>query len=108
MKPKEEGGVVDKDLNIYGTDYLKIAVSNLSKVDLSIYPMIVGANTYTIALLIGEKATTIIANELGISNTESSPHIHVMYTLSIIILSTHYMRSNNILPGHDFLSKFLT
>jgi hypothetical protein len=25
MKPRQEGGVVDKDLNVYGTSHLKIA-----------------------------------------------------------------------------------
>jgi alcohol oxidase len=59
MKPREEGGVVDARLNVYGVQGLKVA-------DMSICPTNVGNNTYSTALLIGEKATTIIAEELGI------------------------------------------
>jgi len=59
MKPREQGGVVDKDLNVYGVEALKIA-------DLSIIPSQVGANMYSTAMLVGEKAATIIAKELGI------------------------------------------
>ena len=35
-------------------------------IDLSICPGNVGANTYSTALVIGEKAATIVAKELGI------------------------------------------
>lgn len=59
MKPREKGGVVDSHLNVYGVKNLKVA-------DLSIAPANVGANTYSTALLIGEKAAVIIAEELGI------------------------------------------
>ncbi|KAH0564862.1 hypothetical protein GP486_001756 [Trichoglossum hirsutum] len=59
MKPLEDGGVVDKRLNVYGVDGLKVA-------DLSICPKNVAANTYSTALVIGEKAAMIIAEELGI------------------------------------------
>ena len=59
MKPRAEGGVVDSDLNVYGTQNLKVA-------DLSISPSNVGANTAATAGLIGEKAAVIIARELGI------------------------------------------
>ena len=59
MKPREKGGVVDSHLNVYGVRGLKIA-------DLSIGPGNVGANTYSTALVIGEKAAIIIAEELGI------------------------------------------
>lgn len=59
MKPREQGGVVDKDLNVYGTTGLKIA-------DLSIPSQNVGANTNNTALVIGEKAAVIIGRELGI------------------------------------------
>ncbi|OAT10443.1 alcohol oxidase [Blastomyces gilchristii SLH14081] len=62
MKPREDGGVVDKDLNVYG-------VKNLKVVDLSICPSNVAANTYSTALAIGEKAASIIARELGIPYT---------------------------------------
>ncbi|KAJ3475836.1 hypothetical protein NLI96_g11572 [Meripilus lineatus] len=60
MKPREEGGVVDPQLNVYGVKGLKV-------VDMSIAPGNVGANTYSTALTIGEKAALIIASELGIS-----------------------------------------
>jgi alcohol oxidase len=60
MKPLEHGGVVDKDLNVYGTQGLKVA-------DLSIMPQNVGANTNNTALIVGEKTAVIIGSELGIS-----------------------------------------
>ncbi|KAH7908608.1 GMC oxidoreductase-domain-containing protein [Hygrophoropsis aurantiaca] len=59
MKPREKNGVVDCNLNVYGVERLKVA-------DLSIAPANVGSNTYSTALLIGEKAAVIIAKELGI------------------------------------------
>ncbi|KAL1957923.1 hypothetical protein VTO42DRAFT_5315 [Malbranchea cinnamomea] len=59
MKPQEQGGVVDKNLNVYG-------VKNLKIVDLSICPANVAANTYSTALAVGEKAASIIAKDLGI------------------------------------------
>ncbi|GAA5907615.1 hypothetical protein JCM6882_004423 [Rhodosporidiobolus microsporus] len=60
MKPRDEGGVVDAKLNVYGTKGLKIA-------DLSICPENLGTNTYSSALLCGEKCAQIIADELGLS-----------------------------------------
>jgi alcohol oxidase len=60
MKPRDQMGVVDAQLNVYGVKNLKIA-------DLSIAPLNVGANTYNTALIIGEKAAVIIAEELGIN-----------------------------------------
>ncbi|KAI0886954.1 GMC oxidoreductase [Annulohypoxylon maeteangense] len=59
MAPREEMGVVDKDLNVYGVRGLKVA-------DLSIPPENVAANTNNTAMAIGEKAADIIAKELGI------------------------------------------
>ncbi|KAF8338387.1 GMC oxidoreductase-domain-containing protein [Amanita rubescens] len=59
MKPREEGGVVDPRLNVYGTQCLKVA-------DCSIAPGNVGANTYNTATAIGEKAVILIAQDLGI------------------------------------------
>ncbi|KAJ7227334.1 GMC oxidoreductase-domain-containing protein [Mycena pura] len=59
MKPRNQGGVVDSRLNVYGVKNLKIA-------DLSIAPTNVGANTYNSALVVGEKAALILAEELGI------------------------------------------
>jgi alcohol oxidase len=69
MKPKSEGGVVDGRLNVYGTQNLKLAglaVGSGADLDLSICPGNVSANTYSTALLVGEKAAMIIAEELGI------------------------------------------
>jgi alcohol oxidase len=60
MREKEKGGVVDKDLNVYGTQGLKVA-------DLSMVPENVGANTNNTALAVGEKAAVIIGRELGIT-----------------------------------------
>ena len=58
MKPREQGGVVDKRLNVYGTE-------NLKCVDLSICPDNLGTNTYSSALLVGEKGADLIAEDLG-------------------------------------------
>ncbi|KIP06402.1 hypothetical protein PHLGIDRAFT_72751 [Phlebiopsis gigantea 11061_1 CR5-6] len=60
MKPREQGGVVDANLNVYGVEGLKVA-------DLSIPPSNVAANTYSTTLAVAEKAALIIAEELGIS-----------------------------------------
>ncbi|KAI0044619.1 GMC oxidoreductase [Auriscalpium vulgare] len=60
MKPREQGGVVDSRLNVYG-------FSNLKVVDMSICPGNVASNTYSTALVVGEKAALIIAEELGIT-----------------------------------------
>ncbi|KAG2137938.1 GMC oxidoreductase-domain-containing protein [Suillus clintonianus] len=59
MKPESDQGVVDARLNVYGVANLKVA-------DMSIAPKNVGTNTYSTALLIGEKAAMIIAEDLGI------------------------------------------
>ena len=66
MKPREQGGVVDSKLNVYGVHGLKVA-------DLSIAPGNVSANTYGTALVIGEKAAMIIAEDLGIKMSSSAP-----------------------------------
>ncbi|QRW20974.1 GMC oxidoreductase [Rhizoctonia solani] len=60
MKPREQGGCVDARLNVYGTQNLKVA-------DLSIIPGNVGANTNSTALVTGEKAAVIIAEDLGLN-----------------------------------------
>ncbi|EXJ66180.1 uncharacterized protein A1O5_10796 [Cladophialophora psammophila CBS 110553] len=60
MKTKEQGGVVDPGLNVFGVQGLKV-------VDLSICPSNVSANTYATALTVGHKAASIIAEELGLS-----------------------------------------
>jgi len=59
MTGREKGGVVDTHLNVYGVQRLKVA-------DMSIAPANVSANTYSTALVIGEKAAAIIIEELGI------------------------------------------
>jgi alcohol oxidase len=59
MAPREELGVVDPSLSVYGVEGLKIA-------DLSIPPSNVGANTNNTAILIGEKAADIFIKELGL------------------------------------------
>ncbi|KAI0366933.1 alcohol oxidase-like protein [Pilatotrama ljubarskyi] len=60
MKKREDGGVVDPRLNVYGMRCLKVA-------DLSICPGNVASNTYSTAVLIGEKAAVIVAQDLGIA-----------------------------------------
>lgn len=60
MAPREQLGVLDKDLNVYGVTGLKVA-------DASILPQNVAANTNHTALLIGEKAADIIMRELGLT-----------------------------------------
>ncbi|ROV87667.1 hypothetical protein VSDG_09633 [Cytospora chrysosperma] len=59
MAPREDMGVVDGNLDVYGVQGLKV-------VDLSIPPENVGANTNNTALVIGEKGADIIINELGL------------------------------------------
>lgn len=57
MLPREDGGVVDASLGVYGVQGLKIA-------DLSIAPRNVAANTNNTALAVGEKAADIFIQEL--------------------------------------------
>lgn len=59
MLPREQQGVVDANLNVYGVQGLKIA-------DLSVVPKNVAANTNHHALAVGEKAADIIYHELGL------------------------------------------
>ncbi|KAF5376477.1 hypothetical protein D9615_008621 [Tricholomella constricta] len=59
MKPREEGGVVDGRLNVHGTQ-------NLKCVDLSICPDNLGTNTYSSALLVGEKGADLLLEDLGL------------------------------------------
>jgi len=65
MAPKEgnsivKHGVLDDRLNVHGVENLKVA-------DLSICPDNVGCNTYSTALLIGEKCAMLVAEDLGYS-----------------------------------------
>ena len=65
MGPKEgnsvvKHGVLDERLNVHGVKGLKVA-------DLSVCPDNVGCNTYSTALLIGEKCSVLTAEDLGYS-----------------------------------------
>jgi len=65
MAPREgnsivKHGVLDERLNVHGVKGLKVA-------DLSICPDNVGCNTYSTALLIGEKCAMLTAEDLGYS-----------------------------------------
>ncbi len=60
MRPREKGGVVDPDLNVYGVQALKC-------IDLSIAGQ-VAANTNNTAFVIGEKGADILIGELGLRN----------------------------------------
>lgn len=65
MAPREgnsivKHGVLDERLNVHGVKGLKVA-------DLSICPDNVGCNTFSTALLIGEKAAVLVAEDLGYS-----------------------------------------
>jgi choline dehydrogenase-like flavoprotein len=53
MLPRDEGGVVDNELRVYGTLGLSIA-------DCSIIPLVPGTHTQTTAYAIGEKAADLI------------------------------------------------
>ncbi|CZT41976.1 uncharacterized protein RSE6_01802 [Rhynchosporium secalis] len=57
MESLEKGDVVDEHLNVYGVEGLKVA-------DSSIVIKMVGANTYSTALLVKGKATEILLKEL--------------------------------------------
>lgn len=59
MLPREDLGVVDPSLSVYGVTGLKIA-------DMSIVPANVAANTNNTALAIGERAANICIRELGL------------------------------------------
>jgi alcohol oxidase len=84
MKPREKGGVVDKELNVYGTSGLKIAdmsicPENCEFLGVCVWPNVravranevaVGCNLYSVALMIGEKAAAMFAKELGIDESK--------------------------------------
>ena len=61
MAPKEQNGVVDSQLNVYGVQGLKC-------VDLSIAPHMTGNNTNNTAYCVGEKGADIILREIGLPN----------------------------------------
>ncbi|KAI0146895.1 alcohol oxidase-like protein [Xylariaceae sp. FL1272] len=66
MLSREQGGVVDTDLSVYG-------VTGLSIADVSIVPRNVGAHTNNIAMVIGEKAAEIFIERLGLASNSTSP-----------------------------------
>ncbi|KAI0712761.1 alcohol oxidase-like protein [Cerioporus squamosus] len=66
MKPRKDYGVVDSRLNVYGVEGLKI-------VDMSICPGNVAANTYSTAVVVGEKAAAIIGQDLGVPVDDNTP-----------------------------------
>jgi alcohol oxidase len=59
MRPRQDGGVVDARLDVYGTQSLKVA-------DMSIAPENIGGNVGNTAFAIGEKVALLIAEKLGI------------------------------------------
>ncbi|KAI1446138.1 alcohol oxidase-like protein [Annulohypoxylon stygium] len=59
MAPRDQMGVVDDKLSVYGVQGLKVT-------DLSIAPGNVSSNTHNTALAFGEKAASIIIEELGL------------------------------------------
>ncbi|KAI2464626.1 GMC oxidoreductase-domain-containing protein [Annulohypoxylon bovei var. microspora] len=61
MLPRDQEGVVDRGLSVYGVRGLKIA-------DLSIAPRNVAANTNDTALAVGERAADIFIKELGLGS----------------------------------------
>ncbi|KAJ7787136.1 hypothetical protein B0H14DRAFT_3505858 [Mycena olivaceomarginata] len=84
MKPREEGGVVDGRLNVFGNsptipnDYFLFTrirgTENLKCVDLSICPDNL-TKTYSSALLVGEKGASLLAEDLGLKI--KTPHAPV-------------------------------
>ncbi|KAI4128660.1 MAG: hypothetical protein LQ347_004075 [Umbilicaria vellea] len=67
MAPKEgnsivKHGVLDERLNVHGVKGLNVA-------DLSICPDNLGCNTYSVALLIGEKCAMLVGEDLGYSGS---------------------------------------
>ncbi|TCD66633.1 hypothetical protein EIP91_001100 [Steccherinum ochraceum] len=72
MMPREQGGVVDSSLNVYGVKGLKVA-------DLSIAPCNVSGNTYATVGAIAEKAALILAEDLSISLSNTSETLNEGY-----------------------------
>ncbi|KAI1114997.1 glucose-methanol-choline oxidoreductase [Nemania sp. NC0429] len=61
MAAREDFGVVDASLSVFGVEGLKIA-------DLSIVPKSMATNTNNTALAVGEKAADIFIKELGLGS----------------------------------------
>ncbi|KAH8926588.1 GMC oxidoreductase [Atractiella rhizophila] len=60
MKSRDQNGVVDSRLNVYGVNKLKV-------IDMSIIPAPIGGHLYASALMVGEKGAIIIANDIGLA-----------------------------------------
>jgi alcohol oxidase len=76
-------GVLDERLNVHGVEGLKVA-------DLSICPDNVACNTFSTALLIGEKCAMLVAEDLGYSGRSLDmkvPTYHAPGELSMIATS---------------------
>ncbi|KAH7002649.1 GMC oxidoreductase-domain-containing protein [Ilyonectria destructans] len=99
MALRENFGVVDHQLNVYGTQGLKIA-------DLSIPPTNMGANTQNASLVIGEKAADIIIQELGLKQglCLSGPYVVTRGSIQqMIYLDNH---SRHVLKFNTLNSNF--
>ena len=112
MKPREQDGVVDERLNVYGVQNLKVAGNDptiFAKVwyifepslffsfffsDLSIAPGNVGANTYNTAIAVGEKAAVIIAEDLGIKGVTPEWTLSLAQLILLVFLEILYNRVN--------------
>ncbi|KAG6828989.1 hypothetical protein H0H92_006061 [Tricholoma furcatifolium] len=55
MLPRDQQGVVDSQLKVYGTKNLRVA-------DISIFPLQIAAHTQCMAYVVGEKAASLILN----------------------------------------------
>jgi len=100
MAPKEgnsivKHGVLDERLNVHGVKGLKVA-------DLSICPDNVGCNTYSTALLIGEKCAMLTAEDLGYSGRALDmkvPEYHAPRYVMTALLSSRIVA--NVEPGRS-------
>jgi hypothetical protein len=100
MAPREgnsivKHGVLDERLNVHGVKGLKVA-------DLSICPDNVGCNTYSTALLIGEKCAMLTAEDLGYSGRALDmkvPEYHAPRYVMFAVLSLE--RRTNIVVGRS-------
>lgn len=100
MAPKEgnsivKHGVLDERLNVHGVKGLKVA-------DLSICPDNVGCNTYSTALLIGEKCAMLTAEDLGYSGRALDmkvPEYHAPRYVMIVLSSSENVA--NVGPGRS-------
>lgn len=96
MAPKEgnsivKHGVLDERLNVHGVKGLKVA-------DLSICPDNVGCNTYSTALLIGEKCAMLTAEDLGYSGRALDMKVPEYHAPRYVIVAPS---SSEIVPNVD-------